>query len=196
MPDYPAADHYLSEEELDALEYRLLVEWLDSVPTTDWHVFAHNWNFDNADDILHWLLDNPRTERATALMLYWMLGARFFKQYATAAAARAACVESDWLFIHHIEAQYLSGFYAPGTVGFDPASDPFPGMSGHDWTASYQDQPAALAIPAPLLEAVPGIQPQSSVEAESEEGIPLPIVAQLQALREPDSDEEDEDEAA
>lgn len=194
MPDYPAADHYLSEEELDALEYRLLVEWLEGVPTTDWHVFAHNWNFDNAATILHWLIDNPRTERATALMLYWMLGARFFKQYATAAEARAVAsyVERDWLFIQHIEAQYLSGFYAPGTVGFDPASDPFPGMRGHDWTASYQDQPAALAIPAPLLEAVPGIQPQGAVETESEEGIPLPIVAQLHALREPDSAEEDE----
>jgi hypothetical protein len=193
MPEDPTANDYLSEEELDALEYQLLVEWLESVPTSEWHIFVHQWNFDNADDILHWLSDNPRTERATALMLYWMKGARFFKQYATAAEARAvaAYVEKNWLFIHQLEERYVGGFYATGTMGFDPTSDPFPGMLGYDWTADYRDQPAAREIPAPMLGAVPGLAPLSSWDVETEEGIPLPIVARLEALRDPEDEDED-----
>ena len=195
MLEDPAANDYLSEEELDALEYKWLVEWLESVPTADWHAFVHQWNFDNADDILRWLVDNPRTERATALMIYWMKGARFFKQYATAADARAvaAYVERNWLFIHHLEEQYVQGFYPAGTMGFDPASDPFPDMRSYDWTADYREYQAAREIPAHLLVAVPGQPPRTPWEVETEEGIPLPIIERLNALREPDSeDEEDE----
>ena len=175
-------EDYLSEEEIDTLEFRLLVEWLETVPTAEWHAFAHNWSYDNADDILHWLIDNPRTEKATALMIYWMAGAGFFKQYATAAEARAvgASVEKDWNFIQKIEANYLSGFYTAGTVGFDPAHDNFPSFGGYNWTAKYQDQKKALEIPTQMLEAVPGIQPHSEVTATSIEGIPAHIWAQLE----------------
>lgn len=189
---------HLSEEELDALEYKLLIEWLESIPTPQWHVFVHNWNFDNANDILRWLADNPRTEQATALLIYWMLGARFYKRYATAAAARAhgASVEKLWLFIHQLEANYLRDFYAAGTVGFDPTHDSSPGfIKPYDWTANYQDEPAALPIPAPLLAAVPGIQPPpGDWVADAEEGIPAHICEQLDAYREDDYEDEGEDE--
>lgn len=175
-------EDYLSEEEIDALEYKLLVEWLETVPTTDWHLFAQNWNYDNSKDILYWLVDNPRTERATALLIYWMLGARFFKQYATAAEARVqgAAVEKNWHLVHKLEANYLRGFYAAGPVGFNPAHDESPNANGYDWTADYQDEPAALAIPALLVQAVPGIQPADNWTKDAVEGIPAHIWEELE----------------
>ncbi|MBX0289390.1 DUF4274 domain-containing protein [Hymenobacter sp. HSC-4F20] len=173
-------EDYLDEEELDALEFKLLVEWLESVPTTEWHVLAHEWSYDNAKDVLRWLLDNPRTERATALMIYWMAGARYYKQYATAeeASQHARYEGRTWEFIHDLEANYLAGFYTAGPVGFDPKHDGFPGHNGHDWTRTYQELPLKAPLPAEMEQAVPGTQPHSDVTYI--EGIPEHIWEQLE----------------
>ncbi|MCB2410807.1 DUF4274 domain-containing protein [Hymenobacter lucidus] len=170
----------LDEEELDALELKLVLEWLQTVPTSEWHVLAHEWNYDNSKDVLHWLVDNPRTEKATALMIYWMSGARFHKQYGSAEEARAVAsyLGGKWEFIHELEARYLAGFYTAGTVGFDPRHDGFSGPNGYDWTQDYREYPPKSPLPAEMEQAVPGIQPQSDVVYI--EGIPEHIWEQLE----------------
>ena len=182
-------EDYLSEEEIDALEYKLLVEWLETVPTMEWHVLAHEWNYDMSHDILRWIADNPRTEKATALLLYWTGAPRYHKQYATVEEAKANYVEADWLFIHDIEAKYLAGFYTGEVVGFDPANDNYTGFIGMDWTSNYKDKTAALEIPAAMFKAVPGVHPSSTIEYPN--GMPEHIYNQLEPLW-GDSDDEDE----
>ncbi|TGE28574.1 DUF4274 domain-containing protein [Hymenobacter metallicola] len=180
MTDEEPEEDYLDEEELDALEFKLLIEWLETVPTSEWHVLAHEWSYDNSKDILRWLIANPRTEKATALMIYWMAGARFYKQYGSAkeARARAAYEGAWWEFIHDLEAKYLADFYTAGSVGFDPRRDGFPGHNGHDWTRAYQEYPLRSPLPAVMEQAVPGMQPVSEVVYI--EGIPEHIWEQLE----------------
>ncbi|PJJ60457.1 DUF4274 domain-containing protein [Hymenobacter chitinivorans] len=180
MTDEEPEEDYLDEEELDALELKLLIEWLETVPPTEWHVLAQEWSYDNSKDILRWLLANPRTEKATALMIYWMAGARFYKQYGSLEEARARANSEGvwWEFIHDIEARYLAGFYTAATVGFDPRRDTYASPSGHDWTQGYQEYPLKAPLPAVMEQAVPGIQPSSEVVYI--EGIPEHIYEQLE----------------
>jgi hypothetical protein len=180
MTEEEPQEDYLDEEELDALELKLLLEWLQTVPPSEWHVLAHEWSYDNSKDVLRWLSANPRTEKATALMIYWMAGARFYKQYASAEEARARAGYEGvwWEFIHDIEAKYLADFYTAGTGGFDPRNDSFPGHNGHDWTQHYQELALKSPLPAVMEQAVPGTQPHSEVVYI--EGIPEHIWEQLE----------------
>jgi len=72
------------------------------------------------------LKDDPTTEKATALLMYWMMSPRFSKQFEPAEAAEKELEKFGEVYfdlIEDLERKYLDGFYTAQTVGYDPYYD-------------------------------------------------------------------------
>ena len=77
-------------------------------------------------EVVAYLKDDPATEKATALLMYWAMYPRFSKQF-EAEEARAKEQErfGEVYFdlIEDLERKYVAGFYTAQTIGYDPYYD-------------------------------------------------------------------------
>jgi hypothetical protein len=79
----------ISKNAFKRMEREIWVRYFESSSPSDWHqtVITKNYgdvyNGGDGEWIFHWILDNPLTEKATVLMMYWMLGARLVTKSTT-----------------------------------------------------------------------------------------------------------------
>ena len=55
---------------MTALE-QLVIDWMSRKGPAEWHGLAVNWNWDEGEEPLAWIVDQPGCDRATALTIFW-----------------------------------------------------------------------------------------------------------------------------
>lgn len=161
----------MSTDQPDAAE-RFLREFLSAATPQQRHTFVRRGSYDGGDALVRHVLDDPTTDRATALAAYWILGACYYSRYATAADA-AEHERPTWELLRTIEDRYATGFWADRGLAFDPTDD-----DEIDWTDDY-GAPVARPVPAVMRQAVPGAPVD---DAGTEDGLPLDVHLRWRAL--------------
>jgi len=149
----PGSDRRQSAED------RILHDWLREAPAPQRHWFAAWSNYDGNQAQLEFLVDDPRTDRATALLIYWYLGARTSAYYKD--------------LIARIEARFLAGFYADNGIGFDPDADALHGAEESWLTDDGSD------TPAPMRKAIAGAIIERPDGVEDGEAVPTSVLNQI-----------------
>lgn len=159
-------------------QWALLGPYLANATPEQRHRFVARSNYDGNHHALAWLAAQPDLDQATALMMYWSLGAAWFVQYADAAAVRDHERDTHDL-LRSIEQRYLHGFYADHGLSFDPWH--WEGAGPGD----YLELPVRTPVPPAMLLAVEGtihVDPFDEVgDAHYDEGVPLALAGELQA---------------
>lgn len=173
-------------EEFEALCDAIVLEYAATTTPRIWHQMAMDWNWDSGLYFFQWLLNNPATDRATALMVYWMGGPRWYKQAANHTEAKALHISlKSFDFIEELEAKYLAGYFTNSQFAYDPAHD----HDGYDWTKEYADTVAVREIPPIMFQKLAGEmveKPKGFVE-----GLPEPLATRIDALTDAFLDEEE-----
>ena len=123
------------DEALDDFFEEVLLKRIPDLSPKVWHQMVMEWNWDAYPSFLDWLIANPKTDKATILMIYWKSEPRHNNA-------------SD--FVEKIEQQYLNGFYKQSNFLFNPKDD-----VGEDWTAISSDA-YTRKIPDIMLQKVEG----------------------------------------
>ncbi|MGW6128532.1 DUF4274 domain-containing protein [Cellulomonas sp. NPDC055163] len=154
---------------------QLLRDFLREATPQQRHTFVRGTNYDDGDALIRFVLDDPSTDRATALAAYWMLGAGFHTRFATATDAHDY-QRRTWELLRTIEDRYAAGFYADHGLGFDPTDD-----DGASWTTEY-DGLAPVARPVPELMLRPAAGTPMVDDEDTEDGLPLDVYERYAAL--------------
>ncbi len=166
------------DDDIDEQAWQLLIAHLQEATPQQRHLFAARSNYDDNHDALQWLADDPRTEHATALLMYWSLGAEFHTQYATDDEV-PGWARSSHRLIRQIEERCLTGFYASGTLYFDPRHGPVP-------PGDYADVEQKRPIPPAMLAAVMGNEEVDLDDEHYDEGLPMAVADAIWALYQQD----------
>jgi hypothetical protein len=86
------------------------------VSTAESHAFVAEYNWDDGLDPIAALVDDPQTDFATALMIFWRLDGPFFHSDSPVTAA-AAHLNA------RVRANLTSDFYANRNLSYDPVAD-------------------------------------------------------------------------
>jgi hypothetical protein len=81
------------------------------------HEWVTEYNWDDGLAPMWPIADSPRTEFATALLIYWRLGGPWLE--VDAAPVNAEAVQLQAL----VRERLLAGFYLQGTARFDPSAE-------------------------------------------------------------------------
>ena len=92
------------DETLDDFFEEVLLKLVSNLSPKIWHQMVMEWNWDSYTSFLNWLIENPKTDKATILMIYWKSTPRY---------------NEDIDFIEKIEKQYLNGFYKQSNFLFN-----------------------------------------------------------------------------
>ncbi|GIG39158.1 DUF4274 domain-containing protein [Cellulomonas phragmiteti] len=157
--------------EPDAAE-QFLRDFLQSATPQQRHTFVRRTSYDSGDATIRFVLDDPTTDRATALAAYWILGACYYSRYASADETTDD-ERPTWELLRTIEERYAAGFWADHGIAFDPTDD-----DEIDWTDDY-GAPVARPVPDAMRRAVPG---QPVDDGDTEDGLPLDVHLRWTAL--------------
>lgn len=171
--------HQISQEKYDYLSNKILLDYVKDATPIVWHQMAMDWNYDSDNAFFDWLIDNPQTDRATVLMIYWMSAPQLNKQYKDRddVLSKEAWYIDDFDFIETLEPKLLQGFFQNNNFSYNPKGD----HTGTDWTTQYSDLKMVREIPAQLYQAQEGL---IVPEANFIEGIPQDVEDQWQRLDE------------
>jgi len=123
------------EETIDEFFEEVLLSIVPNLSAKTWHQMVMEWNWDAYSSFLEWLIENPQTDKATVLMIYWKSEPRYSK---------------GTELIEKIEKYYPSDYYQASAFAFDPKDD-----LGEDWTVILSDA-HNRPIPAVMLEKLEG----------------------------------------
>ena len=111
----------MDDSEIEHKVWVIVRTWLEGATPEQWHRFAARSNYDGNGRALRWLLDNCNIDRATALLIYWNLGAAWFVQYANESDLGDASYQLDtFRLAREVERRYADGYYADHGIWFDP----------------------------------------------------------------------------
>ncbi|AKU21529.1 DUF4274 domain-containing protein [Massilia sp. NR 4-1] len=165
----------MTEEQLEQQEWDIVRNYLVGATKAQRHIFAARANYDGNSEAFRWLVDSSETDQATALLLYWNLGAAWHVQFDSAEASSSP---TTYQLLRLLEQRYKAGFYETASIYFDPhrGSGARPG--------DYPDIPVKLAIPDIMLRPVEGSE-HVAIEGDPEgfdEGLPFDIAETIYAL--------------
>lgn len=163
------------DERIERAIQTIVLRHLERATPAQWHVYAARSNYDDNRDALEWLADNPRLPRATALLMYWALGAGWHVQFAGEDEVPGWALRTHRL-IRTIEARYLAGFYADGTIYFDPDDGPVP---PGDYVGTVENR---RPVPEAMLAVVSGSDWVDLDDGAYDEGLPLAVAREIEAL--------------
>lgn len=144
----------------------LILDYLRKASPRERHLYVARSNYDDNASALRLIADDPATDRATALMMFWALGARYLAQYADGSEVPDG-QRIRYALVRTLESRFLSGFYASG-IYFDPSEGPVP-------PDDYAELPLRSPIPEAMYAVVEG---QDWVDLEDpgyDEGLPAPL---------------------
>ena len=166
-------------EEFTKLSTRMEIEYAKTVSPIIWHQIAMYWVRDFPRDFIDWLVVNPNTSPATALMIYWKLGSSYLKKYKD----RKEVLKQIPIFIteydlsRFIENKYLEGFYKGNQIIFDPNQ---PDEDDVIWAQEYENIEDVRGIPAVMYEKTKGIEVLPPLDFI--EGLPLELFCEIRFL--------------
>ena len=192
----------MDDQDFDALYLDLMKEFLDEATPTQWLAVVTTMNYDGNGALVDWIIKQPKLEPAVAKALYWYLQPGYYQHYATQDKVPSVN-RKGWARVQALAGRFEEGKLAPTTIGWDPANDLASPTGndkhpGYDWTSeAVKGSEAQWPIPAVMLQAVPGEQPDIYAyvdEHDWEEGMPPHVQEQLNAAMDgDDSDPEDDD---
>lgn len=168
----------ISQEQYDHLSNQILLNYVRDATPVVWHQMAMDWNYDNENIFFNWLIENKETDRATALMIYWMSAPRFSKQYNNREEVleKESWYIDDFDFIERLESKLMNGFFINSNFAYNPKDE----HTGTDWTSEYLDLKTVRDIPTQLFEPLEGL-----IVSEANnfiEGFPPDVLEQFNAL--------------
>lgn len=163
-----------SQEQQYDITTAFIIDFVESATASERHQLVSGWNHDAGYEVFNWISNDPKTDKATALMMYWRSGGFHNKMYVSKddMLKVASWDEERYDFIEQLEAKYLSGFYTKQKLAYDPTNDVLAsGCSiGYNWTIEISKGELKREIPMEMLSKLDGehIEP----EKEWAEGIP------------------------
>ena len=148
---------------------------LEQATPAQWHLFAARSNYDGNDQPLRWLIDNPNLDRATALLIYWYLGAGWYVQFESEQKMQSYERET-FQQLKLLEQRYSEGYYACHNIWFDPL------QSEGGRPDDYADLVVKRPIPDLMLIAVEGTEFVDLDDDQYDDGLPMDIAEQIFAL--------------
>ena len=152
---------------------QFLREYLSAATPQQRHTFVRRANYDTQEPLVRAVLDDPTTDRATALAAYWILGAGYYTRYGSADEVPEPD-RATFELLRLIEDRYAAGYWADHGIGFDPTDD-----DEIDWTEGEGDDPEPYPVPDVMLRAVPG---ELVDDADTEDGLPLDVHLRYSSL--------------
>lgn len=144
----------ITKHQFDQLTNKMLIDYISNATPVLWHQMAMDWNYDNENIFFNWLINNNQTDRATALMIYWMSAPQFAKQYNNREEVlqKEQWYVDDFDFIEQLESKLLNGYFVNSNFAYDPKNE----HTGTDWTRAHTDIKMVRKIPAVLYEPLNG----------------------------------------
>lgn len=190
----------MEDQDFDALYLDLMQEFLAEATPVQWLASVCTMNYDDNGALVDWIIKQPNLEPAVAKALYWYLQPGYFQHYAEQSKV-PSINRAGWARIQALSLRFESGKLAEPTIGWDPANDLAsptgnPKHPGYDWTSeAVKGKDAAWAIPAIMMSAVPGEQPDIYAyvdEHDWEEGMPPHVQEELnEAMGDEEEDGDD-----
>lgn len=142
----------ISQEEYDNLESKTILEFALKQSQEVLHQMVMEWNWDDSDSFLNWLVDSPLTDKSTVLMIYWKSAPRYFKQYQNREEVLLKESHSidNYDLIEKLERNYQNGFYKKSNFEFDPKAEL--------WTEEYLNIKTVKEIPEIMFNKTNGIR--------------------------------------
>jgi len=109
------------------------------------HALCEVYNWDAGISLLKYILRSEDTDKATALMIYWMGKPQYFTQFKTIVEVPDHALENYFL-CKEIERKITKGFYKENNIDFDPKN-----FRGKDWTNSATPSESLSSIPAEMF---------------------------------------------
>lgn len=183
-PAYDWKEQTIDEDKYDELFVEVMLDYLKKHGPDVRQRLVQCWNFDNATEVIQWIVDQPDTDKGTALFLYWYMQPGFSKQYADRAECelKASWHLSSYDLLHCLEERYLANYYIHQYYEFNPKKDGY--QNGHDWTSELEPQKMKHSIPDALLMPLEG---EILDTPEWDEGVPeelYPVMDRLYELME------------
>ncbi|MBV8250115.1 MAG: DUF4274 domain-containing protein [Comamonas sp.] len=190
----------MDDADFDELYLDLMKEFLSTATPVEWLAVVTTMNYDGNGALVDWIIKQPKLEPAVAKALYWYQQPGYLQHYATPDKV-PSINRAGWGRIHALAQRFEDGDLAPASIGWDPANDLASPTGndkhpGYDWTSeAVKNGEAKWEIPAAMLKAVPGVQPDIYTYVDEqgwEEGMPPHVQQALdEAMKEDDADTED-----
>ncbi|WP_181393989.1 DUF4274 domain-containing protein [Stenotrophomonas sp. HMWF003] len=168
----------MNEQDYEAAKWALLHAHLVQATPEQRHLYVARSNYGDNQRALAWLADQPDLDRATALMLFWSVGAGSHAQYESLDDVPDYDRDTHQ-FIGLVQQRFLGGFYADHGIGFDPTR--WDGAGPNEHSADELQR-----MPAQMLQAVDGehhIDPfDEAYDEDYDDGLPMALVEQLYEL--------------
>lgn len=91
-----------------------IIDWLSRQSPAEWHGLATAWDWEDGVAPLHWIIQQPECDRATALAIFWESDPEYFL---SEDGSETPIADMD----EEIVARWKSGQYSSGNFSFDPA---------------------------------------------------------------------------
>ena len=86
------------------------------------HLIAGNYNWDDGAKVLTWIVDSPRCDKATAVMLFWHAQPSYYTRFYS--QKEAEWDKDVFRLLRRIMKNVASGFYQTALIAYDPQTDP------------------------------------------------------------------------
>lgn len=148
-------DHQMSitEEEFEEQVSELFIHYLEKCTPEEIHQVVVEWNFDNPKKPIYWIANSPKTDKGTALMLFWLMEPDFAYQFETREemVEKSSWYEEDFDIVTVLEKNYLDGFYQNQAYGYTPL-------------AEFQDEEMKRPIAGEMFVALNGMEISESAD--------------------------------
>ena len=142
--NYDWGNQKFDSDTFDELMADLIIDYLKKHGPEERHKLIICWNFDNPKEVIQWIIEQNDTDKATALLIYWMMQPGFSKQFQNRDECASWYLE-DYDIIQTIEHNYLSNFYQQQQLACDPKNDIY--SNGYDWTSDINREKMKVPIP-------------------------------------------------
>lgn len=123
----------------------------DCTDPEELHAFVRAWNWDKGVWAIAEIIRNPTCEAATALMAYWTAGPEWYLSCADRDSVTELGGEYLEVFdlIMEIEARYVAGDFATGSIAYDPKA------AGEYFVGIYDDKRDTFVRALPSMMYLP-----------------------------------------
>lgn len=148
---------------------KMLMAWLKEASPDQWHQVASDWNWGSGEDALRWIIEQPKCDKATALLIFWRGEPSYYWTEATnrdgLKAAGALGDGGVYDMLVAIVARWKAGRFTRAELSYDPSQDVCASTSDVTRSANHP----ALAITEEMIQPIMGREVE---RGDYNEGIP------------------------
>lgn len=157
----------ITYEQYEQIWNQTIIDFLKNASQEERYQLVSEWNHDSGYEVFNWIMNDPETDKATILMMFWQSGGECNKIYADREdmIKKSAWDAERFDLIEQLEERYLSGFYKNQVFAYDPTND----NGGYDWTKEDWGE-LKRELPSEMLQKLDGIKVQFAQDWA--EGVP------------------------